>query len=523
MSVSASVLNYDLKNAVSKNRLVGLWRMMSGYRWHYLGATIALGISAFSQTATALLLNFFVDTYLTAGERPYPLYFVGLGFIGLALIQGLLSFTSGRLSAQTAEGSTRRLRNYLFDHIQHLPYSYHRKTQTGELIQRCTSDVDAVRRFFADQAIGVGRIVLLFVINFTAIALINLKLALLSIIAVPIIVITSFIFFRRVSKAYESFQEQDAILTTTLQENLTGVRVVKAFARQEHEINKFDRDNKEKYTRGRRLLLMHTFFWPISDVVCGLQMVVGYIVGATLTINGTITLGNYVAYLGLITWIIWPMRNLGRLIVQGSTGMVSFNRVMDIIKEVREPLDEGDYLPKDSTCQRRSNFQRCQLQVRRRQRTGCKGHQLSPAYPASRYPYSAPPDRARPRWSTSCPASLNIPAGSSPWTASISSAIRAGSCAARSASSSKSHSSSRAPSARTSPTASGVMSPWKKSKPLPAQLPFTTSSPPSPRGTTPWWVKKASPSPEAKSSAWPLPAPCSKTRASSSWMTPPPQ
>ncbi len=347
MSVSASVLNYDLKNAVSKNRLIGLWRMMSGFRWHYLGATIALGISAFSQTATALLLNFFIDTYLTAGERPYPLYFVGLGFIGLALIQGVLSFTSGRLSAQTAEGSTRRLRNYLFDHIQHLPYSYHRKTQTGELIQRCTSDVDAVRRFFADQAIGVGRIVLLFVINFVAIALINLKLALLSIIAVPIIVITSFIFFRRVSKAYESFQEQDAILTTTLQENLTGVRVVKAFARQEHEINKFDRDNKEKYTRGRRLLLMHTFFWPISDVVCGLQMVVGYITGATMAINGTITLGNYVAYLGLITWIIWPMRNLGRLIVQGSTGMVSFNRVMDIIKEAREPLDEGDYLPKD--------------------------------------------------------------------------------------------------------------------------------------------------------------------------------
>jgi ATP-binding cassette, subfamily B, bacterial len=348
LSVSANILNYDLKQAVSKNRLVGLWRMMSGYRWHYLGATVALGISAFSQTTTALLLSYFVDTYLTKGERPYPLPVIGLAFVGLAIIQGGLSFTSGRLSAQTAEGSTRRLRNYLFDHIQHLPYSYHRKTQTGELIQRCTSDVDAVRRFFADQAIGIGRIFLLFVINFFAISRINLHLALLSVIVVPVIVVTSVFFFRKVSKAYESFQEQDAILTTTLQENLTGVRVVKAFARQEYEKNKFDRDNTEKYTRGKRLLLMHTFFWPISDVICGLQMVVGYIAGATLVINGGITIGNYIAFMGLIVWIIWPMRNLGRLIVQGSTGMVSFNRVMGIIKEDREPLDEGDYLPKET-------------------------------------------------------------------------------------------------------------------------------------------------------------------------------
>ena len=84
----------------------------------------------------------------------------------LAIIEGGLSFNSGRLAAKTSEGITRRLRNYLFDHIQHLSFHYHSQTSTGELIQRSTSDVDAMRRFFSDQAIGFGRVILLFVINF---------------------------------------------------------------------------------------------------------------------------------------------------------------------------------------------------------------------------------------------------------------------------------------------------------------------------------------------------------------------
>lgn len=345
MSVSASVLSFDLKKTVTSNRLSGLWRMMSGFRWHYLGATLCLGVAATAKTLTYILLRFFVDNYFGEGTRPFPLPLIALGFVALAAVEGGFSFFSGRLSAQTAEGIARRLRNYLFDHIQHLPFSYHRKTQTGELIQRCTSDVDAVRRFFADQAIGVGRIILLFLINFIAILQLNTKLGLISVIVVPLIVITSAFFFRRVSKAYESFQEQDAVLTTTLQENLTGVRVVKAFARQQHEILKFDRDNKEKFNRGKKLVFMHSLFWPASDILCGAQTLAGYLVGAMMVIQNEITIGTFLAYMGLVVWIIWPMRNLGRLIVQTSTGMVSFGRVTDIIKQNREPLDAGDYVP----------------------------------------------------------------------------------------------------------------------------------------------------------------------------------
>lgn len=319
--------------------------MMSGFRWHYLGATLSLGISATAKTLTYILLRYFVDNYFTPGPKPVPLPVVALGFIVLAAFEGGFSFLSGRLSAQTAEGITRRLRNYLFDHIQHLPFAYHRKTQTGELIQRCTSDVDAVRRFFADQAIGVGRIILLFVINFVAILRLNATLGWVSIVVVPLVVATSAYFFRRVSKAYEAFQEQDAVLTTTLQENLTGVRVVKAFARQQYEIEKFERDNQEKFKRGKHLVRMHSLFWPASDILCGAQILVGYYVGAMMVIRDEITIGTFLAYMGLVVWIIWPMRNLGRLIVQTSTGLVSFGRVLEIIRQDREPLDEGDTIP----------------------------------------------------------------------------------------------------------------------------------------------------------------------------------
>jgi ATP-binding cassette subfamily B protein len=206
-------------------------------------------------------------------------------------------------------------------------------------------DVDALRRFFSDQAIGVGRIVLLFVINFTALLRLNWQLALLSIVTIPVIVLTSLWFFKRVTKAYEAYQAQEAVLSTTLQENLTGVRVVKAFARQEHERKKFEKDNWEKFMRGRRLLRMHSLFWPISDIVCGFQMLGGFFAAAWMAIDGRITVGTYLAYVGLVVWLIWPMRNLGRLIVQMSTGMVSFGRVREIIKQPREALTVGRYQP----------------------------------------------------------------------------------------------------------------------------------------------------------------------------------
>lgn len=345
MSQASPAVDIDLQTTISKNRLLGIYRLMRGYRLRYFGAVASLGVSATAKTMTYLLLRYFVDTYFVAHDQAVALPLIALGFIGLAAAEGGFSFLSGVLASQTAEGITRRLRNYLYDHLQHLTFTYHSKTKTGELIERSTSDVDALRRFFSDQAINIGRIILLFIINFIALMNLNTKLALISIIVVPFILLVSIFLFSKVSKAYESYQEQEAVLSTTLQENLAGVRVVKAFSRQRYEIEKFEKDNWEKYIRGKKLLLMHSLFWPFSDILCGAQMLAGYLVGALMAINGDITVGTYVAYAGLVIYIIFPLRNLGRIIVQTSTGLVSYGRVMDIIKESREPLDQGDYQP----------------------------------------------------------------------------------------------------------------------------------------------------------------------------------
>jgi ATP-binding cassette subfamily B protein len=333
-----------------RQRLAGLWKMLLGFRLRYLASTLSLAMAAAIKTATYLLLAYFIDEVLTKGRGGLGILpWVALGFVGLAVFEGGFTFMSGRLAAQTAEGITLRLRNRLFDHIQHLSFTYHDQTKTGDLIQRVSSDVDAVRRFFADQAIECGRILMLFLINFLVILNLNWRLALLSIIVVPFVAVTSLYFFHRIEKRYESYQEQDAQLSTTLQENIAGVRVVKAFARQTFERERFERDNWEKYVRGKILLLQHALYWPITDVMCGAQMLTGLLIGAGMVISGALSLGDYLAYSGMIVWLIWPMRNLGRLIVQMSSGLVSYSRVTEVLITEREPLDQGAHTPQAPT------------------------------------------------------------------------------------------------------------------------------------------------------------------------------
>jgi ATP-binding cassette subfamily B protein len=341
---------FDFRRSLHVNRLVGVWRMMAGFHVAYFGATAALAFSALAKTCTFLLLGYFVDRVLAGrefagGTLSSTLAIIAAGFVGLAALEGSFAFISGRLAASTAEGVTRRLRDFLFDHIQRLSFSYHSRTPTGDLIERVTSDVDSLRKFFSEQAIGIGRIVLLLGINWAAILGINPRLGWNSVIVIPVILLVSVWFFGKVTKRYEEYQAQEAVLSTTLQENLTGVRVVKAFARQEYEKEKFDKDNWSKFVKGRLLLLMHSLFWPLSDIVLGFQMLFGFVFAANMVILGQLTIGNYLTYVGLVVWLIWPIRNLGRMIIETSRGMVSYGRLMDIVKQTREPLYDGNVSP----------------------------------------------------------------------------------------------------------------------------------------------------------------------------------
>lgn len=333
-------LTPDLSAAGIGRPIVGLWRLSAGYRLALAGVVITLGLSVLARTGTYLVIRYFIDDFLVDPSASANLWLIAGGFVLLTALQGAFAFIGGTLAAHGSEGIIQRLRNFLLNHIQRLPFSYHDGSQTGDLVQRVTSDVDAVRRFLALEVVASSRIIFLFLINFIAILFLNWRLGLISVVVIPIVLGISVFFFRLVSRAYDEYQKQEAVLTTALQENLTGVRVVKAFARQEYEQDKFEDANFGKYKRGKHLLLMHSMYWPVSDVLCGIQTLVGLVVGAVMAINGTISVGTYVAYSGMVVLIIWPMRNLGRLVVEMSRGLVSFGRIASMIRAEEEPLDE---------------------------------------------------------------------------------------------------------------------------------------------------------------------------------------
>ncbi|MBI3960809.1 MAG: ABC transporter ATP-binding protein, partial [Chloroflexi bacterium] len=295
------------------------------------------------RTGVYYLLRYFIDDVLQVETNHWLIPWIAAGFIGIALFQGYFTYLTGRLAAQTSEGVVRRLRNYLYDHLQRLTFTYHDRMQTGELISRATSDVDTIRRLYQDQLIGIGRITLLFLVNFAGLLLLDVRLALYSVIVIPVIVAASIFFFKKMEKTYEGYQNQEAKVSSRLQENLTGVRVVKAFARQEFEIERFETENWKKYERGKELANLHATFWPVTDVISGLQMLLAFYLGALAAINGEISVGTYLAYSGLVINVIWPIRGLGRLVASISTGVVSLERLQQIIRQQREPLGQGTH------------------------------------------------------------------------------------------------------------------------------------------------------------------------------------
>lgn len=351
-AVATTETNFNVKASLSTNRVRGLWNLLDGYRIRYIGAAGLLAIAALSNTASLLLLRFVVDDILVNPSEAFLLWLVfsAAAFLGLNLIRGTFSFFQGALTAEVTEGIGVRLKDFMFDHLQHLNFTYHDGMATGELIQRSTSDIQAVQRMFGEQIIGIGRISMLFLVNFIAIAWLSLPLALFTASVVPVIAILSLFFFSRVSKAYEAFQEQDEVVQTRLQENLSGVRVVKAFARQPYEIERFEVENREKFRKGMSFMRLFAMYWPLTDLLTGLTFVGGYLLGALLVINSELTvlgitmqgisLGDYVAYTLLAGWIINPMRNLGRLIVQLSEGMVSYDRLAEVMQEEWELLEK---------------------------------------------------------------------------------------------------------------------------------------------------------------------------------------
>ena len=254
------------------------------------------------------------------------LWIAGLLIVALTTVSGGFTYLRGRWSALASENITRRVRDRLYDHLQHLPCSFHDGAATGDLVQRCTSDVETLRLFLASQVVEIGRASLMLLLPLPLMFAIDARMARISLILIPPIVVFSVAFFRRVRIRFEAADEAEGRLTSTLQENLTGVRVVRAFARQEYEMRKFGSRNEEHRDLHYRLYWLMGAFWSTSDVLCMGQVAIVVVTGGIGLATGSLGVGTFFFFLMVVNMFIWPVRMMGRILTELGKAMVSVQR-----------------------------------------------------------------------------------------------------------------------------------------------------------------------------------------------------
>ncbi|MCB9908804.1 MAG: ABC transporter ATP-binding protein [Planctomycetes bacterium] len=260
----------------------------------------------------------------------------GLLVVCLTAAAGAFQYLRGRLAAQASEGILRSLRMQLYRHLMELPAEAFDRADTGDLVQRCTSDVDTVRLFLSTQVVEIGRAVMLVACSLPLMFALDVRLTWVSISLIPIILGFSMIFFRRLTRAFQAADEAEGRMTSVLQENLTGIRVVRSFGRQDHEEAKFEVANGDHRDRTQHLFRVLALFWSLSDVLCLSQLGLVLFAGAHWTMAGSMTLGTLVAFTQYSALVIWPVRQMGRILVDAGKAGVSLKRLTEILDQAEE-------------------------------------------------------------------------------------------------------------------------------------------------------------------------------------------
>ena len=262
-----------------------------------------------------------------------------------AVIAGLSNYSSRMSLARACEGTVARVRDTLFAHIQRLPYAWHNSHQTGDIIQRCTQDVELIRNFVSDQLMEVVRTVLLIVVSLAMMFSLNGELSLLVCCFVPVLMVSNLVFFVITGKKFQAADESEGRLTAFVQENLTGVRVVRAFGRERYEIDRFNEKNEEFTNYWVRLSTVMGFNWGLGDFLAGFQVLVILVAGVFFVERGALTEGEFLAFTAYNSMLVWPARNLGRLLSELSKTSISATRLFDILDAKEEQDSPGAKTP----------------------------------------------------------------------------------------------------------------------------------------------------------------------------------
>lgn len=323
-------------------------RYFHGSKRYFLCAVAASFLTTALNAVTPQIFRFGIDKVLGGGGYPYlreHLFVLSLAVVAVAVLSGIFMFLTRTCTARAGENFARNLRDALFYHVQRLPMSWHDKNQTGDIIQRCTSDVEVIRNFVVTQLLEVFRTAFLVGISFAMMVSMNRKLALIVLLFVPVVVVYSAVFYRLIARRFTDADEAEGELSTVVQENATGVRVVRAFGREQFEMNRF-REKNEAFARlWIRLGTLSGLYWGVGDLITGLQVTTVIVLGAMEAVHGNLSVGDFVAFASYNTVLVWPVRGLGRILSDMSKAGVSFERVGYIIHGEEEayggPKKEG--------------------------------------------------------------------------------------------------------------------------------------------------------------------------------------
>jgi ATP-binding cassette subfamily B protein len=349
------------------SNLKRLFKVLDRWKWHYVFSSVLMIFALFVRSLEPKILQITVDnviSYFSSGgsegqfandfvsrffysilppistdNLEWVLISLGIIYMVISILRGGVLLSASALTASSSEKAIKKLRDTLFSHIQKLPLRYFSTVPKGELIQRSTGDIETVRRFILSQIVEVVRMSAIFLFSFTMMYIVNPRYALISVAFSPILIISSYLFFKQERKVWEKHEAEADRLNSIVQENLNGIRVVQAFANEKYEIEKFERQNKRKLGIGLKHVLLHTFYWPTSDFLVNLQITISIIAGGYFAITNQITIGELLSFYSYIMMVSWPMRQVGRVLSQMGMAIVAIDRIYKILQAEQEKQD----------------------------------------------------------------------------------------------------------------------------------------------------------------------------------------
>ncbi len=342
-------------------RLKQFLKWMKGNKRYYFVAALILISLQYFRTLTPLFIQHTIDHIILGKESNLPIFIqnlvkantiqkqlmlIAIAYVLFALMRVLLMVVRRFINAIYTERIAYNMRNKLYKKLQNLSFTYHSHVETGDLIQRCTTDVETYRTFVGEQLIEILR--LIFLMGFSIYQMIGMspKMTLISIMITPVIFGASFIYFMMVKKVFKRVEEAEGKMTTTLQESITGIRVVKAFAKEKVEIEKFNKNSETYLKEDFKLLRLMAYFWGGTDFIIFIQYCLTLSLGIYYSVNGHLDPGQFIAFLAYVGMIVWPMRQLGRIVGDFGKTTVALDRLDEIMLKDSEHLNDSQNTPK---------------------------------------------------------------------------------------------------------------------------------------------------------------------------------